>query len=228
MIVKQSETIIECIEKSAQSLHVAKLLLASGNIHWYDRKPFVFTSGTISPVYVNIRGLLSKVGYRDAVVEALRDATAPIFRSGVNVVIGGETAGIPYAALLAHIVRLPMVYVRKTEKAFGLQRQIEGGDIDGLEGLLVEDLTTDGQTKVTFAEHIRAHGCRISQTVSVFYYGVYPGVQRRLQGSGLKLTYLCDWQDILQAAEDHGGLPTKNIDDLAEFLDNPTGWRPRD
>jgi orotate phosphoribosyltransferase len=148
------------LTKSRSSEEVAELILKAGVIKTYDTEPFVFTSGAHSPVYVNIRGLLSQVEIAAA--------------ANVDVLIGGETAGIPFAAIAASKLGLPMGYARKKAKAFGMKEMIEGLNASGRRAILVEDLTTDGQSKVSFAEQIRGCGCTLNWVASIFYYGIYP------------------------------------------------------
>ena len=91
---------------------------------------------------------------------------------------GGETAGIPFAAWIAERLALPMLYVRKKPKGFGRDAQIEGAMAEGARVLLVEDLTTDGGSKLRFAEALRAAGAEVAHTFVVFYYGIFPQTER--------------------------------------------------
>ncbi len=215
------------LTKSQSSDEAAELILKAGIIKTYDVEPFVFTSGAHSPVYVNIRGLLSQVEIRERICAILARECAEIAAATeVDVLIGGETAGIPFAAIAASKLGLPMGYARKKAKAFGMKAMIEGVDAGGKRAILVEDLTTDGQSKVAFAEQIRGCGCAVNWVASIFYYGIYPSAEQVFEGADLSLRYLCDWSDILSAARRVGGLPAARIDALSDFLQNPTGWRP--
>jgi len=215
------------LTKSRASEEVAELILKAGVIKTYETEPFIFTSGAQSPVYVNIRGLLSQVEVRERICAILAQECAEIAAAAnVDVLIGGETAGIPFAAIAASKLGLPMGYARKKAKAFGMKEMIEGLNASGRRAILVEDLTTDGQSKVSFAEQIRGCGCILNWVASVFYYGIYPSAEQVFEGADLSLRYLCDWSDILAAARRVGGLPAARIEALGEFLKNPTGWRP--
>ncbi len=215
------------LTKSRSSDEVAELILKAGVIKTYETEPFVFTSGAHSPVYVNIRGLLSQVEIRERICAILAEECAEIAAAAnVDVLIGGETAGIPFAAIAASKIGLPMGYARKKAKAFGMKEMIEGLNAAGRRAILVEDLTTDGQSKVSFAEQIRGCGCTLNWVASIFYYGIYPSAEQVFASADLSLRYLCDWSDILSAARRVGGLPAARIDALGDFLKNPTGWRP--
>jgi orotate phosphoribosyltransferase len=215
------------LTKSRSSADVAELILKSGIIKTYETEPFVFTSGARSPVYVNVRGLLSHVDIRERICTILAEECAEIAAAAdVDVLIGGETAGIPFAAIAASKLGMPMGYARKKAKAFGMKEMIEGLEAAGRRAILVEDLTTDGQSKVSFAEQIRGCGCVLNWVVSIFYYGIYPSAESVFEGADLSLRYLCDWSDILTAARKVGGLPAGRIDELGAFLKTPTSWRP--
>jgi orotate phosphoribosyltransferase len=215
--------VVERLIKGQGSQQVAAHLLASGVIRFYDKEPFTFTSGLKSPVYVNIRGLLG-APQRDEVIriwcEGLR--SLPAF----DYAVGGETAGIPYAAFVAGQMGVPMAYVRKKGKEFGLKNQIEGGDLSGKKCILIEDLTTDGGSKIVFADVMREAGALVDLTTSVFYYGIYPQTADKLAAHDLSLFYLCDWTDVLQSSGATGYFTEAQRDELSVFLKDPQGWKP--
>jgi orotate phosphoribosyltransferase len=216
--------VADSLIKAAGSEQVAAALLASGVIRFYDGEPFTFTSGLKSPVYVNIRGLLS-APQRDEVIRIWCDALKA--QAPFDVAVGGETAGIPYAAFVAAQLGAPMAYVRKKGKEFGLKNQIEGGDIAGKRCVLIEDLTTDGGSKITFIDVMRAAGATVDLTTSVFYYGIYPETGDRMKAHGVSLLYLCDWSDVLKSAGSSGYFSETQGEELSEFLRDPQGWKPR-
>ena len=116
-----------------------------------------------------------------ACAKLLRDAGFAAF----DAVAGGETAGIPFAAWIAERLALPMLYVRKKPKGFGRDAQIEGAMAEGARVLLVEDLTTDGGSKLRFAEAIRAAGGEVAHTFVIFFYGIFPQTEPALAAHGL-------------------------------------------
>ncbi len=125
---------------------------------------------------------------------------------------GGETAGIPFAAWIANRLMLPMQYVRKKPKGFGRNAQIEGEILEGQRVLLVEDLTTDGRSKMTFCNALRQAGAKVDHVFVMFNYDVFPESQRVLKELDVRLHALATWRDVLAVAKDRtigriSGLP---------------------
>lgn len=204
---------------------VAKMLLEIEAVHFRADQPYTFTSGLASPVYIDCRKLISYPRIRSAVMDfaagtILRDAGFEQFDS----VAGGETAGIPFAAWLSERLGLPMLYVRKKPKGFGRDAQIEGNLKEGSRVLLVEDLITDGGSKIKFAEAIRKSGSQASDTFSVFYYDIFPGTPERLKAAGMRLHYLATWWDVLRVCKEGKRFPTPVLDQVEAFLNNPLEW----
>ena len=136
------------VDRDIVAKMTARMLLEVEAVHFNAEKPFTFTSGLASPVYIDCRKLISYPRIRETLMDfsvsvLLRDVGFEQF----DAVSGGETAGIPFAAWIASKMGLPMQYVRKTPKGFGRDAQIEGDIKEGQRVLLVEDLTTDGGSK---------------------------------------------------------------------------------
>jgi len=203
----------------------AKILIETKALLFRPEDPFVFTSGRISPVYVDCRRLISFPRARAALMTmAVQRLSAEVGLEAFDVIAGGETAGIPFAAWLAERYSLPMVYVRKKPKGFGRNAQIEGTFEDGDRFLLVEDLATDGGSKLRFAEAIREAGGEVSHAFVVFLYGIFPQAIAELEAKGLKLHALCTWWDALAAVEEAGYLPAEGVAEVRAFLNDPDGW----
>lgn len=203
----------------------AKMLLEIDAVHFRTDKPFMFTSGLASPVYIDCRKLISYPRIRNTLMDfaagvVLRD----IGFEQIDSVAGGETAGIPFAAWLAEKLNLPMHYVRKKPKGFGRDAQIEGNSIEGKRVLLVEDLTTDGGSKIKFCEAIRHAGAEISDTVVVFYYDIFPGARESLEDVGLNLHYLATWRDVLAVCKTQDYFDPETLKQVESFLDDPLTW----
>src|SRR5579883_278197 len=150
------------IGKEMIAHEAAKMLLEIKAINFYKDSPFFFTSGWASPVYVDCRKIISYPRLRSG----LMDFSASVILSeigyeSIDNVAGGETAGIPFAAWIADKLMLPMQYIRKKAKGFGRNAQIEGELAPGARALLVEDLTTDGASKVNFCNALRSAGARV-------------------------------------------------------------------
>src|SRR5215213_600496 len=153
----------------------AKMLLEVEAVRFMEDKPFIFTSGWASPVYTDCRRLISFPRVRKTLIDfgastVLRDAGFEQF----DTVVGGETAGIPFAAWMSDRLELPMQYVRKKPKGFGRNAQIEGHLPEGVRALLVEDLTTDGRSKVNFCQALRAANAKVDHVFVIFYYAIFP------------------------------------------------------
>src|SRR5215470_14725945 len=173
----------------------AELLLDIGAVHYWTDKPFIFTSGWASPVYIDCRKLISTPLQRREIIQlAGEEMDRHIGRDRFDIVAGGETAGIPFAALIADYFYAPLIYVRKQPKGFGRNSQIEGALDPGQRVVLVEDLTTDGKSKINFAAALRRAGAEVEHAVVVFYYGVYPDAEANLREAGLVLHALTDWK----------------------------------
>lgn len=203
----------------------AKMLLEIEAVHFKTDKPFMLTSGLASPVYIDCRKLISYPRIRNTLMDfcastVMRD----IGFEQIDTVAGGETAGIPFASWLCERLNLPMHYVRKKPKGFGRDAQIEGGPIEGKRVLLVEDLTTDGGSKIKFCEAIRHAGADISDTIVIFYYDIFTEARKNLESVGLNLHYLATWRDVLAVCRKQNYFDPKTLSGVEQFLDDPLKW----
>src|ERR671932_2868155 len=131
----------------------ARMLLEVKAVLFFETKPFIFTSGWASPVYIDCRKLIFYPRIRSQLVDfAAMTLARDVGFEQFDVVAGGETAGIPYAAWIAERLSLPMQYVRKKPKGFGRNAQIEGEMKEGARVLLVEDLASEGNSKLNFVQ----------------------------------------------------------------------------
>ena len=203
----------------------ARILLEIGALNVSVAEPYTFTSGWRSPTYVDCRRIIYYPHARKAITNmAVQLVQQSIGYEQIQAVAGGETAGIPYAAWMADALHVPMCYVRKKPKGFGKNNQIEGNTPEGLHTLLVEDLTTDGGSKISFVNALRSAGAVVNHTLVVFFYGVFPGAQEDLEHMGVTLHSLCDWHDVMKVARQHNSLTTQQIDTVEKFLENPMTW----
>jgi orotate phosphoribosyltransferase len=186
-------------------------------------EPFIFTSGRASPVYVDCRKIISFPAARNRLMAlAVELIETEIGAAAIDVVAGGETAGIPYAAWIADRLDKPMIYVRKKPKGFGRNAQIEGSFEARV--LLVEDLATDGGSKLNFIEAIRRAGGEIAHTFVVFHYGIFPQSVTVLAEHGVTLHALATWWDALALAEERGYLSAEGLAQVRAFLEDPETW----
>ena len=211
---------------TASADEAARILLEVKAAYAYDGvEPFVFTSGRKSPVYVDIRKIISYPRARsrlmDMAVEVI-DRAAGV--ESIDAVAGGETAGIPFAAFIAERMHLPMLYVRKQPKGFGRNAQIEGEFAEGQRVVLVEDLATDGGSKLNFINALREAGAQVAHCFVVFHYGNFPQSTENLKKMGVDLHELATWNDIIRVAEADGYFAPKVVEEVRSFLGDPDGW----
>jgi len=212
-------------DKAVMAELTAKMLLEVDAVRFMTDKPFIYTSGWASPVYTDCRRLISFPRVRSALIDfgvatVLRDAGFEQF----DAVAGGETAGIPFAAWIADRMLAPMAYVRKKPKGFGRNALIEGDVPEGKRTLLVEDLTTDGQSKIRFAQALRDAGAIVNHAFVVFFYGVFPGAFETLARMDIALHHLCTWWDVLEACADRPYFSEAALSEVRRFLEDPVAW----
>lgn len=204
----------------------ARMLLEIKAVHFNAQTPFTLASGLPSPTYIDCRKLISYPRIRATLMDfmavtVMRDAGFEAFDN----IAGGETAGIPFAALVAERLALPMTYVRKKPKGYGRNARIEGVMGEGDRVLLVEDLTTDGGSKLSFVDAIRETGATCGHTAVIFYYGIFPETEKVLGDHGVALHYLCTWWDVLAEARAQGAFDATTLAEVEEFLKAPRAWQ---
>src|SRR5271155_4510130 len=203
----------------------ARILLETEAVLFQPDNPFTFTSGRLSPVYVDCRRLISFPRAR----RKLMDMGAELIERRVgceslDAIAGGETAGIPFAAWIADRLSLPMLYVRKQPKGFGRNAQIEGELKEGARVLLVEDLASEGTSKLNFVRAIRQAGGRIEDAFVIFNYGIFPQIDTSLAAEGITLHALATWWDVAATAEKLGRFQAGEYEKIRNFLADPESW----
>ena len=216
---------MQAADQAAIAEATARMLLEVKAVLFWEAKPFIFTSGWASPVYIDCRKLIFYPRIRTrlvdfAVATLARDAGSGQF----DVVAGGETAGIAYAAWIAERLGLPMQYVRKKPKGFGRNAQIEGDVREGARTLLVEDLTTDGRSKINFCNALRAAGAVVEHVFVNFYYDIFPESRRILAELGVRLHHLATWWDVLAVVKQDRYLAPAQLAEVENFLNAPAEW----
>jgi len=213
-------------DKSEIARLSASMLLEIGAVHFNARDPYIYASGLPGPTYIDCRKLISYPRIRSTcmdflAVTVMRDAGFEAF----DTIAGGETAGIPFAALVAERLALPMTYVRKKPKGYGRNARIEGEMSEGQRVLLVEDLTTDGGSKLNFVDAIRDTGATCGHTAVIFYYDIFPETEKTLGDHGIALHHLCTWWDVLAVAKYQGKFDTETLTEVEAFLSDPRAWQ---
>jgi len=204
----------------------ARMLLEIGAVNFRPDDPFTLASGLPSPTYIDCRKLISFPRIRSTLMDfmavtVMRNAGFEAFDN----IAGGETAGIPFAALVAERMALPMSYVRKKPKGYGRNARIEGDMTEGQRVLLVEDLTTDGGSKLSFVDAIRDTGATCAHTAVIFYYDIFPETRTTLGDHGVTLHHLCTWWDVLSEARAQGSFNAATLSEVEAFLTDPRAWQ---
>ncbi len=204
----------------------ARALLEIEAVHFNATTPFILASGLPSPTYIDCRKLISYPRIRSMLMDFL---TATVLRDAgfesFDIVAGGETAGIPFAALVAERLALPMTYIRKKPKGYGRNARIEGVMAEGDRVLLIEDLTTDGGSKLSFVEAIREVGATCAHTAVIFSYGIFPETVPKLAEHGVQLHQLCTWWDVLAEARSQRSFDPATLTEVEAFLTAPRAWQ---
>ncbi|SFG30358.1 orotate phosphoribosyltransferase [Sulfitobacter dubius] len=204
----------------------ARMLLEIGAVHFNADEPFTLASGLPSPTYIDCRKLISHPRIRSTLMDFL---TVTVMRNAgfeaFDNIAGGETAGIPFAAMVAERMALPMTYARKKPKGYGRNARIEGEMTEGQRVLLVEDLTTDGGSKLSFVDAIRETGATCAHTAVIFHYGIFPQTEKTLGDHGVTLHALCTWWDVLAEARAQNAFDTATLTEVEAFLNAPREWQ---
>ena len=207
------------------SREAAEILIDIGTIAVNPNNPFTLTSGRKSPVYIDCRRIISFTKERKRLMEMAVD----ILQSSENetkfdAIAGGETAGIPFAAWIAELMDLPMIYIRKKPKGFGKNKQIEGLIKPNQNILLVEDLATDGNSKISFVNALRDAGTICNVCFVIFHYGIFQKSINLLLNQNIKLIELATWKDILIILKERG-MNASDYKKVENFLKNPDKWQ---
>jgi orotate phosphoribosyltransferase len=201
------------------------MLLEVDAVNFRPDPPYRFTSGWASPVYIDCRKLISHPRMRRRLIDlAALQVQDAVGYEAFDAVAGGETAGIPFAAWLADALMLPMLYARKQPKGFGRNARIEGQVFEGQRVLLVEDLATDGRSKLAFAQGLRDAGAVVEHVFVFFWFGVFPGGIEAMAEAGLRLHALASWDDLRNEARRQGAFSPEVQAEIEAFLANPVGW----
>jgi orotate phosphoribosyltransferase len=205
---------------------IAEKLIDIESVQFSFNNHFILTSGLKSPVYVDCRKIISFVEERTLIMDtAIKYINENKLK--FDLVAGGETAGIPYAAFISEKIKKPMVYIRKQPKGFGKNQQIEGNFNKNQKAILVEDLATDGGSKIIFVEAMRKAGLAVKDIFVIFYYDIFKFEESALSKLNVNLHSLCTWQDIISVLEKRNTFNQTDIENLKEFLSRPDDWRAK-
>ena len=198
---------------------IAHDLLSIGAVFLRPDDPFTWASGIKSPIYCDNRLTLTAPAVRTHVEEGLVDVICKHYPE-VEVLMGTSTAGIAHAAIVGHLMGLPMGYVRSGNKDHGRQNRIEGKLLPGQKVVVVEDLISTGGSCIEVVEALREAGADVLGVVSIFTYGLSKGV-KRLEAANVKNVSLSNFDVIAEVAAEEGYIAKEDVARLLRFRANP-------
>lgn len=199
---------------------IAKDLLKIGAVFFRPDEPFTWASGIKSPVYCDNRLTLTAPDVRNDVENAIAETVEREFPDA-QVLMGTSTAGIAHAAIAAHILGLPMGYVRSGNKDHGRQNRIEGRLDAGEKVVVIEDLISTGGSVIEVVDALREAGAEVLGVVSIFTYGMQKGIDR-LAAAKVRNVSLTNFDEICVVAAENGYIAPADIDRLKHFRDDPS------
>ncbi len=200
------------------SLIAAEILLDLKCINFSPKKQFKLTSGKKSPIYCDCRRIISFPKERKKLINlGIEKLSKDKNFNRISSIAGGESAGIPFAAFFSEKLNLPMTYIRKEKKKFGKNSQIEGIINKNDQVLLVEDLMTDGGSKLRFLEAIEAVGAKIQGIFVIFNYGII-NKHYTFKKKKIDVTFLTNWKFVLDVAKKRRILSKDDINVVENFL----------
>jgi len=195
---------------------IADILLSIGCVNINFKNKFTLTSGKKSPVYVDCRKLVSFPKEREIIINEMSKQIQSKYKNQI-IVAGGETAGIPYSSYISQKLKLPMVYIRKKPKGFGKGKIIEGEFKKRSKSILIEDMATDGGSKIHFINSMREAELSVRDIFVVFFYDIYPSAKANMKKMRVNLNYLASWKDILEISPNY--ISMKDHANLKKYLD---------
>lgn len=199
---------------------IAKDLLSIKAVFFRPDEPFTWASGIKSPVYCDNRLTLTAPAVRIHVEEGLAKLVKEHYPEA-EVLMGTSTAGIAHAAIVGHILNMPMGYVRSGAKDHGRQNRIEGKLEKGQKVVVVEDLISTGGSVIDVVEALREEGAEVLGVVSIFTYGMKKGIER-LESANVKNISLTDFDTIATIAVNEGYIKEEDVNRLIRFRNNPS------
>lgn len=198
---------------------IAKDLLSIKAIFFCPNEPFTWASGIKSPVYCDNRLILTAPAVRGRVEAAIAETVRREYPEA-EVLMGTSTAGIAHAAIAAHLMGLPMGYVRSGAKDHGRQNRIEGKLEAGQKVVVIEDLISTGGSVIEVVEALREVGAEVLGIVSIFTYGMQKGLDR-LAAANVRNVSLTDFDTIARIAGEDGYIAPEDVNRLIAFRNNP-------
>ena len=198
---------------------IAGALLSIGAVFLRPEEPFTWASGIKSPIYCDNRLTLTAPEVRDQVENGLMETIRREYPD-VEVLMGTSTAGIAHAAIVAHLMHLPMGYVRGGNKNHGRQTRIEGKLEKGQKVVVVEDLISTGGSVIEVVDALREAGAEVLGIASIVTYGMQQGLDR-LAAAGVKNVSLSNFDVLAEVAAEKGYIRPEQVERLIRFRNNP-------
>ena len=199
---------------------IARDLLAIKAVFFRPEQPFIWASGIKSPVYCDNRLTLTDIKVRNDVENGLAEIIKTEYPE-VEVLMGTSTAGIAHAAITAHLLGLPMGYVRSGAKDHGRENRIEGKLEAGQKVVVVEDLISTGGSVIDVVDALRSAGAKVLGIASIFTYGMKKGVER-LDEAKVKNVSLTDFDAVAEVAAQEGYIGKEDVGRLIAFRNDPS------
>ncbi|MDO8269327.1 MAG: orotate phosphoribosyltransferase [Candidatus Levybacteria bacterium] len=203
------------------SRRIAKLLLSIDAVTISPDNPYRYSSGILSPVYSDMRLLVSYPTERKIVINELANIIKGLGKC--DILAGTSTAGIPHAAFLAMKLDMPMVYVRGKAKDHGKKSQIEGLFKKGQRAIIIEDLISTGGSSLETLEALKHAGGKVKNIVAIFTYTM-PISVANMKKAGIKLTTLTTFPQVVDMAVKMGKMKEKDKQTVLDWLKDPAGW----
>ena len=208
-----------------RSRNTAKILIDIGAINFSLVTPFRLSSGFLSPSYIDCRKIIAyPLAFKSITDMMINTIESDMDSQSPDYIIGGETAGIPFGAVIAEKMGLPLSYVRKKAKDYGKNKLIEGDILRDKKSLLVEDLMTDGKSKINFVENIRSHGIECNLSLVVFKYNIFKEADISMERNNIKVYHLTDWEDVYNQMRFTNAFDSSILLEIRKFLDDPVAW----
>jgi len=196
--------------------NIASLLLKEKAVFLRPEDPFTWTSGLKSPVYCDNRLLISSVSARDIIIKNMVEKITPM---KPDIIAGTATAGIPWAAWVAHEMKLPLLYVRGSIKEHGRQNAVEGGSKAGQSVVLLEDLVSTGKSSIAAAQRLRDADLDVLGVMSIFTYG-FDDAEKYFANAGIQFISLTNFQTLAQVAFEQKVLDAAALKTVLEWRQN--------
>jgi len=203
---------------------ISEILLKINAFTVNTKEPFKFVSGILSPIYLDCRRLISFPKERKVIIDtAVEIVKKEIGLKNIDVIAGGETAGIPLASWLSDRLDMPMIYVRKEPKGYGKQKQTEGILKPGNRVLLFEDMMSTGGSKMNFFNGIKNDGGIMEHCLVIYEYG-YEDARKTLDENGIKLHAMTNLYSVLDMGKKIGYFKDEEIKEVKEWFKDPNKW----